>query len=53
MNGDVEVWAEGGREKLDSFLQWLRRGPPGGRVDQVHYDMCRPAGIYRDFEIER
>ncbi|MDR2258701.1 MAG: acylphosphatase [Treponema sp.] len=52
-NGDVEVWAEGDKEKLDAFLQWLRQGPPGARVDQVHYDRCRPAGTYRDFRIER
>jgi acylphosphatase len=51
--GDVEVWAEGAREKLDPFLDWLRQGPPGARVDQVHYDMCRPTGAYRDFGIER
>jgi acylphosphatase len=52
-DGDVEVWAEGNAEKLDAFLQWLRRGPPGARVDQVQYDKCRPAGTYRDFRIER
>jgi acylphosphatase len=48
----VEVWAEGNTEKLETFLQWLRRGPPGARVDQVQYDMSRPAGIRQDFEIE-
>jgi acylphosphatase len=53
MNGEVEVWAEGNRERLDSFLLWLRRGPPGARVDQVYYDMCRPTGKYRGFGIER
>ena len=51
--GDVEVWAEGDREKLDRFLLWLRRGPPGARVDQLRYDMHRPTGAYRDFGIER
>jgi acylphosphatase len=53
VNGDVEVWAEGDGEKLEAFLQWLRRGPPGARVDQFRYDMCGPAGTYRDFRIER
>jgi acylphosphatase len=50
-NGDVEVWAEGGAEKLDTFLQWLRRGPPSARVDSLDYQQRRPAG-YRDFGIE-
>jgi acylphosphatase len=53
MNGDVETWAEGNREKLEAFLSWLRQGPPGARVDQLHYDMCRPTGKYRDFGIAR
>jgi acylphosphatase len=52
IDGDVEVWAEGTREKLEAFLQWLRLGPPGARVDQVRYDMCRPTGTYRNFGIE-
>jgi acylphosphatase len=50
-NGDVEVWAEGGAEKLERFLQWLRRGPPGARVDSLDYDMRQAAG-YRGFTIE-
>jgi acylphosphatase len=53
MGGDVEVWAEGSRENLDAFLLWLRQGPPGARVDAVHYDMRRPTGKYRDFGVAR
>ncbi|MDR1899291.1 MAG: acylphosphatase [Treponema sp.] len=52
IDGDVEVWAEGSQEKLDSFLQWLHRGPPGARVDGVRCDRCRPTGKYRNFGIE-
>jgi acylphosphatase len=52
MDGDVEVRAEGSREKLDAFLLWLRCGPPGARVDRVRYDMCPPVGKYRNFDIE-
>jgi acylphosphatase len=51
-DGDVEIWAEGTKEKLETFLRWLRQGPPGARVDQVRYDMGRPAGTYRNFGIE-
>jgi acylphosphatase len=53
INGDVEVWAEGSREKLDALLAWLRQGPPGARVDAVHYDTRRPTGKHRDFGITR
>ena len=51
-DGDVEIWAEGPKSKLDEFLKWLRRGPPGARVDFLHYDLCVPEGNYKDFNIE-
>ena len=50
--GDVEVWAEGPVEKLDALLEWLRRGPPGARVDAVHYETCPPTGQYKKFGVE-
>ncbi|MDR1105058.1 MAG: acylphosphatase [Treponema sp.] len=49
--GGVEVQAEGSRKNLDLFLEWLRRGPPGARVDSVHCKTAVPAG-YRNFAIE-
>ena len=49
--GDVEVWAEGSGEKLERFLQWMRRGPPGARVDSVRVDRQPPGGAYSNFEI--
>ena len=50
--GDVEVWAEGVEEKLELLLKWLRRGPPGARVDAVHHETCAPTGQYRGFGVE-
>jgi acylphosphatase len=50
--GDVELWAEGPREKLASFLQWLRRGPPGARVELVRHEPRTPLGVYRRFSVE-
>jgi acylphosphatase len=50
--GNVEIWAEGPEEKLTAFLQWLRRGPPGARVESVHQDPRQPQGIYKSFSIE-
>ena len=49
--GDVAVWAEGTEEKLETLLEWLHRGPPGARVDIVHYEICPSTGSYRDFGI--
>jgi acylphosphatase len=48
----VEVWAEGGLEHLDCFLQWLRRGPPRARVDQLDITRHPPSREYQDFTIE-
>jgi acylphosphatase len=50
--GDVEVWAEGSGKKLDVFLQWLRHGPPGARVDTVDYSPRTPTGAYKNFGLE-
>jgi acylphosphatase len=50
--GGVEVWAEGNREKLESFLAWLHRGPPGARVDRVKKREAPALGVYRNFSIK-
>ena len=49
--GDVEVWAEGTQEKLDLLLEWLRKGPPGARVETVHSEKTSPTGKYRQFSV--
>ncbi|MDR1307169.1 MAG: acylphosphatase [Treponema sp.] len=49
--GDVEVWAEGGKERLAAFLAWLRRGPEFSRVDSVETQDKQPKGYY-DFGVE-
>lgn len=35
LNGTVEVQAEGTQDQLERFLEWLRVGPLGARVDRV------------------
>jgi acylphosphatase len=51
--GDVEVWLEGpAKEQLEAMLEWLRRGPPYARVDQMRYDPVPPTGACREFSIE-
>ena len=34
-NGDVEVVAEGEKEKLQELLKWTWQGPPSARVDDI------------------
>ncbi len=37
-DGRVEIVAEGGEEKVASFLDWVRLGPPASRVEDVELE---------------
>ena len=50
-SGDVEVWAEGSRENLDTFKTWLHRGPPYSRVDSVDFEAKPPQG-FKGFDVK-
>jgi acylphosphatase len=51
-DGSVEIVAEGGMAAMESFLAWLRTGPPGARVSEVTVDRIPATGRYTGFEIE-
>ncbi|HEY6941055.1 acylphosphatase [Dokdonella sp.] len=49
-DGRVEVVASGDSAALDELERWLRRGPPGARVDAVErevFDAAPGAGFAR------
>jgi len=50
-DGTVEVAAEGTRQQLDSFADYLRQGPSGARVMSVDMDWHPAAGNFNDFVI--
>jgi acylphosphatase len=50
-DGSVDVWAEGEKNSLEQFRDWLTRGPPYARVDSVAWDWCEPTGKYKDFGV--
>ena len=50
-SGDVEVWAEGPKDKLETFLAWLRRGPQLARVDSINIEAKVPFG-YKGFNFK-
>jgi acylphosphatase len=35
---------EGGPERVDSMVEWFRRGPSGARVDELDVTPEEPAG---------
>lgn len=51
-DGAVEGLASGPTSKLDSFRDWLSRGPPSARVDRLGWTATDEAGA-QDFEIRR
>ena len=50
-DGRVEVVAEGDREKLDQFLERLRKGPIGAVVDGVEVTWEQATGEFTGFGI--
>lgn len=50
-HGSVEVVAEGPSAALQSFVAWLRRGPPMARVTRLDLTWQAPRGEFRDFEV--
>lgn len=51
-DGSVEVHIEGAAPAVSAFVAWLRRGPPGARVDEVRIRTVAPTGVYRRFSVE-
>jgi acylphosphatase len=50
-NGNVEVVAEGEREKLEQLLAQLRKGPTGAHVTGVDVFWENPTGEFTNFGI--
>jgi acylphosphatase len=51
-DGSVEVTAEGDADRLQRFLLWLRKGPPGAHVRDVEVSWTPPSGTYSTFDVE-
>ena len=43
-DGSVAAVFEGERERVESIVDWCRRGPAGARVDEVEVRWEEPAG---------
>jgi acylphosphatase len=43
-DGTVEAAFEGDEERVDSMVEWSRRGPNGARVDDVEVETEAPTG---------
>lgn len=50
-NGCVEVFAEGSKEKLETFAAWCHKGPPAAAVEKVEATWSDEANRFGDFRI--
>ena len=50
-DGTVEIWAEGPRTVLDSFINRVKQGPQYGLVQRLERKWDNPKGIFRSFNI--
>jgi acylphosphatase len=50
-DGSVEALFEGDPERVDSMLEWCRRGPGGARVDEVEVAEEPPRGDVSGFSV--
>ncbi|MBD3313469.1 acylphosphatase, partial [Candidatus Woesearchaeota archaeon] len=52
-DGTVEVVAEGEEDKVDSLVDFCRKGPAFARVDDLELKESKPAGEFSDFSVRR
>lgn len=51
-DGSVSVVAEGPKESVQKLSTWLKKGPPGSRVDDVQVEQREAQGLFTRFSIE-
>jgi acylphosphatase len=49
----VEAVAEGPRQKIDRFIEMMKAGPRGARVDESRVEWENPTGEFVEFGVKR
>ena len=49
----VEAVAEGERNKVEQFIEMIKEGPRGSRVDDAKVEWENPTGNFREFAVKR
>lgn len=49
--GQVEVVAQGEKEKIEKLIEWCRKGPPGAGVSEVSIKWQEVKEEFRGFEV--
>ncbi len=50
-SGEVEMVAEGSRDRIETLVAWCHRGPDAARVDDVERIDAEPAGLPEGFHV--
>jgi len=50
-DGEVELVAQGPKDKVNQFIKWCRRGPPFAKVENVEVEWKRNLEDFEEFEI--
>ena len=50
-DGTVEVYAQADKKSLEKFLEYLKKGPPLAKVENIKYEFLDKEGGFKDFEI--
>lgn len=48
---EVEVHAEGEKAQIETFIDYLKTGPPGARVEKVDIEWLEYSGEYAGFNV--
>lgn len=51
-DGRVEVMVEGEKEKVEKLIEWLHKGPPLAKVENVNVNWQEYKGEFKSFEIK-
>ena len=49
--GQVEVLAQGEKEKIEKLIEWCKKGPPGARVSDVRIEWEEVKEIFNTFDV--
>jgi len=52
-DGRVEIIAEGKKDKIDVLIEFLKKGPPAAKVDNVDVKIEDYKGEFKDFNINK
>ena len=50
-SGDIELFAEGDKEKIESFYEILKKGPPYAQIRDIKIEEKKWTGDFKEFSI--